>query len=270
MVTHILQSSTACARQALTSDPSPHAAFIAIDMQTPALKKRLSARHSSAALRKIPTASRSPGCSIGRSENKPPNKSFASLIDFPRAGGTPLSDRHPHPLPTWDSARQYALSAPPDTPNSSSSFSRPPARLNLYNISGRRSSTEVDGWAVERHLDDRARPPNLRNRRGRTLPAAQFHPPACARSLRRRGHRAGSLLRTGRSQSPADAHLARDRLAFSRRAQSHHGPFPQEEAGALQRRSSRGRRRRSAADRRSVAIARCRAGSAVLPQRASG
>jgi len=43
----------------------------------------------------------------------------------------------------------------------------------------------------------------------------------------------------GRSQSPADAHRARDRLAFSRRAQSHHGPFPQEEAGALQRRSSR-------------------------------
>jgi len=72
------------------------------------------------------------------------------------------------------------------------------------------------------------------------------------------------------SQSPADAHRARDRLAFSRRAQSHHGPFPQEEAGALQRRSSRGRRRRTAADRRSVAIARCRAGSAVLPQRASG
>src|SRR6267143_3397164 len=89
MVTHILQSSTACARQALTSDPSPHAAFIAIDMQTPALKKRLSARHSSAALRKIPTASRSPGCSIGRSENKPPNKSFASLIDFPRGVARP-------------------------------------------------------------------------------------------------------------------------------------------------------------------------------------
>ena len=34
-------------------------------------------------------------------------------------------------------------------------------------------------------------------------------------------------------------------------------------------RSGRGRRRRAAADRRSVAIARCRAGSALRPQRAS-
>src|SRR5229473_1599819 len=105
--------------------------------------------------------------------------------------------------------------APPDRTNSSSRFSRPPARLNPYNICGRRSSTEVDGWAVERHLDDRARPSNLRDLRGRTLPAAQFHPPACARSLRRRGHRAGSLLQAGGSQSPADAHRARggwDRL----------------------------------------------------------
>jgi len=43
---------------------------------------------------------------------------------------------------------------------------------------------------------------------------------------------------------------------FSRRTQSHHRPFPQEEAGDLQRRGSRGRRRRAAADRRSLAIAR--------------
>src|SRR2546430_13773643 len=63
---------------------------------------------------------------------------------------------------------------------------------------------------------------------------------------------------------------ARDRLAFSRRAQSHHRPFPQEEARDLQRRGGRGRRRRVAARRRSVAIARCRAGSALRPQPASG
>src|SRR6266436_5332200 len=156
-------------------------------------------------------------------------------------------------------------SPPPNSP-----LSRPPARLNPYNIYGRHSSTEADGLAGERRLDDRARPSNLRNRRGRTLPPAQFHPPACARSFRRRGHRPGSLLRTGGSKSPADAHRARDRLAFSRRAQSHHRPFPQEEAGGPQRRSARGRRRRTSADRRSVAIARCRPGSALLPQRASG
>ena len=54
-------------------------------------------------------------------------------------------------------------------------------------------------------------------------------------------HLAGSLLRTGGSQSPADADRARDRLAFSRCAQSHHGSFPQEEAGDLQRRGGRGR-----------------------------
>src|SRR2546430_2812444 len=38
---------------------------------------------------------------------------------------------------------------------------------------------------------------------------------------------------------------ARDRLAFSRRAQSHHRPFPQEEARDLQRRGGRGRDRKS-------------------------
>ena len=52
-------------------------------------------------------------------------------------------------------------------------------------------------------------------------------------------------------------------------AQSHHGPFSQEEIRDLQRPSGRGRRRRTAADRRSVAIARCRARSALRPQRAS-
>jgi hypothetical protein len=38
-----------------------------------------------------------------------------------------------------------------------------------------------------------------------TIPFAQFHPPACARPFGRRGHRAGGLLQTGRSQSAADA-----------------------------------------------------------------
>src|SRR5436190_1297838 len=68
-----------------------------------------------------------------------------------------------------------------------------------------------------------------------TPPANQTPAPAaCARSLRCRGHFAGGLLRTGRSQSLADAHWPRDRLAFSRGAKSHHGPFPQEEARGLQ------------------------------------
>src|SRR6266481_472074 len=53
----------------------------------------------------------------------------------------------------------------------------------LYNICVPHSSTTMDGQAVERHLDDRARPSNLRSHRGTALPAPQLHPPACARSL---------------------------------------------------------------------------------------
>src|ERR1700740_1223012 len=45
--------------------------------------------------------------------------------------------------------------------------------------------------------------------------------------------------------------------------------FPQEETGDLQRRSSRGRRGRAAAHRRSVSFPRCWARDALRPQRAS-
>ena len=104
---------------------------------------------------------------------------------------------------------------------------------------------------------------------GRAIPAAQFHPPARARSLDAEDivqEVFYELVEANRLLMPIDHvtgwlfRVARNRITDLFRKKR---PESFSDAGR------RGRRRRTAADRRSLAIARCRAGSALRPQRAA-
>src|ERR1039458_7324266 len=77
------------------------------------------------------------------------------------------------------------------------------------------SSTCVDEGRGEPGADEpRTGPANLRGGQAGAVTAAQLHSPACAGPARRRRHPAGSVLRAGGSEPPADADRARYRLAL--------------------------------------------------------